>query len=85
MSNNAEKNENLLFLKKTFVVTGTLEKYNRDEISKIIENFGGKVSSSVSKKTDYLVFGKKPGSKFVKAKDLGVKCIDEKEFISLFK
>ena len=65
---------------KTFVLTGTLEKYTRDEASKIIENFGGKVLSSVSKKTDYVLAGEEAGSKLTKAESLGVKIISENEF-----
>lgn len=65
---------------KTFVLTGTLENYTRDEASQIIENFGGKVSSSVSKKTDYVLAGEEAGSKLTKAENLGVKIITEAEF-----
>jgi DNA ligase (NAD+) len=63
---------------KTFVLTGTLAKYTRDEAKKMIEDAGGKVSGSVSKKTDYLVAGADAGSKLDKAKELGVEVIDEK-------
>ncbi len=66
-----------------FVFTGELNKYSRSEAKKIVESMGGRVSSSVSKKTDYVVVGKNPGSKFEKAKSLGVKIIDEKEFLKL--
>ncbi|MGI9516461.1 MAG: NAD-dependent DNA ligase LigA [Pirellulaceae bacterium] len=68
------------FSGKTFVVTGTLNKYTRDEIHELIKGQGGKTSSSVSKKTDYLVAGEKAGSKLVKAESLGVKVISEDEF-----
>lgn len=71
---------NPLFANKTFVLTGTLEKYKRDEAEKIIEDLGGKSSSSVSKKTDYLLAGSDAGSKLEKAKSLGVAIIDENEF-----
>lgn len=64
----------------TFVLTGTLEKYSRSQAKEIIENLGGRVSSSVSKKTDYVVLGRDPGSKYDRAVQLGVKIIDEKEF-----
>jgi DNA ligase (NAD+) len=68
---------------KTFVVTGTLEFMTRDDAHKRIVENGGKVGSSVSKSTDYLVVGESPGSKLEKAKSLGVKILDEKEFLSL--
>jgi DNA ligase (NAD+) len=61
----------------TFVLTGTLEKYSRKELQVILENNGGKVSSSVSKKTDYVIYGEKAGSKLKKANDLEVKTLDE--------
>jgi DNA ligase (NAD+) len=67
---------------KTFVITGTLSK-PRDYYKKLIENAGGKVASSVSRKTDYLLCGDSPGSKFDKAKELGVAVLGEDEFISL--
>jgi len=68
---------------KTFVLTGTLAKYTRDEAKKLIEDAGGKVSGSVSKKTDYVVAGTDAGSKLDKAKELGVPVIDEKEMEKL--
>ncbi|WP_235935296.1 NAD-dependent DNA ligase LigA [Candidatus Laterigemmans baculatus] len=68
---------------KTFVVTGTLEKYKREEIKELIEQHGGRVSSSISKSTDYLVAGEKAGSKLEKAKQLGVKVLSEVEFEEL--
>jgi DNA ligase (NAD+) len=64
---------------KTFVLTGTLAHYSRDEAKKLIEDAGGKVTGSVSKKTDYVVAGDDAGSKLDKAKELGVNVIDEKE------
>jgi len=69
----------------TFVLTGTLEKYKREEAKEIIESLGGKVSSSVSKKTDYILAGEEAGSKLDKAKELGVKVINEKEFEKMVK
>ncbi|MCX6163249.1 MAG: NAD-dependent DNA ligase LigA [Ignavibacteriae bacterium] len=71
---------NANFKDKTFVLTGTLERYTRDKASQIIEDFGGRVSSSVSKNTNYVLAGSEVGSKLDKAKKLGVKIIDEKEF-----
>lgn len=69
--------------KKTFVLTGALESFTRDEAQKIIEDMGGRVSSSVSKNTDFVLVGDQPGSKLDKAKSLGVKTIDENEFKKL--
>ncbi|MGB8918610.1 MAG: NAD-dependent DNA ligase LigA [Candidatus Sulfotelmatobacter sp.] len=68
---------------KTFVLTGTLAHVTRDEAKKMIEDAGGKVTGSVSKKTDYVVAGADAGSKLDKAKELGVKVIDEKEMEKL--
>ena len=64
---------------KTFVLTGTLAHFTRDEAKRMIEDAGGKVTGSVSKKTDYVVAGADAGSKLDKARELGVKVIDEKE------
>lgn len=69
----------------TFVLTGTLFSMTRDQAREKIENLGGSVSSSVSKKTDYLVVGEDPGSKLDKARELGVKTLDEKEFLKLIR
>jgi DNA ligase (NAD+) len=68
---------------KTFVLTGTLAKYTRDQAKKMIEDAGGRVSGSVSKKTDYVVAGNDAGSKLDKAKELGVSVIEEKEMEKL--
>ncbi|WP_066637119.1 NAD-dependent DNA ligase LigA [Desulfolucanica intricata] len=65
---------------KTFVLTGTLQEFTRQKAKEIIESLGGKVSSSVSKNTDYVVSGENPGSKYEKAVKLGVPVIDEKKF-----
>lgn len=62
---------------KTFVLTGTLEKYTRDELKEILENLGGKVTGSVSKKTDVIIVGKDPGSKYDKAKELNIEIWNE--------
>ena len=67
----------------TFVLTGSLEKYTREEATNIIEKFGGKVSGSVSKKTNYLLAGEAAGSKLTKAQSLGIKIISEEEFEKL--
>ncbi len=70
---------------KTFVLTGSLESMSRDEAKEAIRQAGGSVSSSVSKKTDYLVAGNDPGSKYDKAQELGVEILDEKSFEKLLK
>ena len=70
---------------KTFVLTGTLPNYSRDAAKKMIEDAGGKVSGSVSKKTDYVVAGEDAGSKLDKARELCVKVIDEAEMVELAK
>jgi DNA ligase (NAD+) len=67
----------------TFVITGTLPSFSRDNAKEFIESHGGKVTDSISKKTSYLVLGDEPGSKFEKAKSLGVKIIDEAELKKL--
>jgi DNA ligase (NAD+) len=69
-----------IFSGMTFVLTGTLPSYTRDEASAIIERLGGKTSSSVSKKTAYVLAGEDAGSKLEKAKQLGIKIIDESQF-----
>ena len=76
----AKKAAELPLAGKTFVLTGTLPSMTREEATEKIEALGGHVSSSVSKKTDYVLAGADPGSKFDKAKELGVKTIDEAEF-----
>ena len=68
---------------KTFVFTGALSSMTRDEASELVESLGGRVSSSVSRKTDYVVVGENPGSKYDKAKKLGVTTITEEEFLKL--
>jgi len=68
---------------KTIVVTGTLENFTRQQIKQVIRQAGAKSSSSVSKKTDFILVGDNPGSKLDKAKALGVKVIDEKQFLEM--
>jgi DNA ligase (NAD+) len=70
---------------KTFVITGTLANYSREAAKKLVEDAGGKVSSAVSKKTDYLIAGEEAGSKLDKARELGVQVIDEKQMEQLVK
>lgn len=70
---------------KSFVLTGTLESMGRDEAKDKIRDLGGDISSSVSKETDYAVAGLEPGSKYDKAKKLGIKIITEKEFLAMLK
>lgn len=71
------------FAGKIFVLTGTLSKYTRNEASEIIEGFGGKTSSSVSKKTSYVLAGEEAGSKLKKANDLGIEVISEEQFAQM--
>jgi DNA ligase (NAD+) len=68
---------------KIFVVTGALERFSRTEIKEVIESLGGKTSSSVSKNTDFVLVGESPGSKFDKARELGIKILNEEEFIKM--
>jgi DNA ligase (NAD+) len=71
------------FTGKTFVLTGTLSRYEREEAKALIEQRGGKVSGSVSKKTSYVVAGTEAGSKLAKAQELGVAVVDEEEFVRM--
>ncbi|HUG99710.1 MAG TPA: NAD-dependent DNA ligase LigA [Gammaproteobacteria bacterium] len=75
---------NLPLQGKTFVLTGTLESMTRDQARERIERLGGKVSGSISRKTDYLVAGDNPGSKLRKAQELGVAVIDETNFLAMW-
>ncbi|MBR33928.1 MAG: DNA ligase (NAD(+)) LigA, partial [Nitrospinae bacterium] len=74
-----KKQKNLL-QGKQFVLTGTLTKYSRDEVKELIINAGGRVTSSVTKNTDYVLVGEKPGSKYEKAKTLNINIINEEAF-----
>jgi DNA ligase (NAD+) len=79
----AEKSSKLKGL--TFVFTGSLDTLSREQAEELVRENGGEASSSVSKKTDYVVVGSEPGSKYEKAKKLGVKMISEKEFLNLLR
>ena len=76
-------NEANFFYNKRCVITGTFAKYSRDEMTEYIESQGGKVSGSVSKKTDYVIVGENPGSKETKAKELGVTILNEEEYYEI--
>ena len=80
-----EEVEDTRFEGKVFVLTGSLEKFTRGEASNIIEKFGGKTSSTVSKKTDYVIAGEEAGSKLTKAQSLGVAILSEDEFLEMIK
>jgi DNA ligase (NAD+) len=68
---------------RTFVFTGTLEEFSREEAERLVQSLGGRASSTVSKKTSYVVAGAEAGSKLARAEKLGVKVISEKEFKKL--
>ena len=72
-------------LGKTFVLTGEARNFTRDALKDMIRKAGGDISSSVSKKTDYVIAGENPGSKYAKAQELGVKIIDDEEFMVMMK
>ncbi|GAH17345.1 unnamed protein product, partial [marine sediment metagenome] len=80
-----ESSSEQTFAGMTFVFTGTLTKWNRDEAASLVEKMGGKSSSSVSKKTTYVVAGPRAGSKLKKAQQLGVTVLTEDEFADLIK
>ena len=79
------KKEEQVFKDKTIVITGTFSTFSREELKAKVRDMGGKVTGSVSKKTDFLISGQDPGSKIKKANDLGVRVIYEQEFFELFK
>ncbi|MCL2384188.1 MAG: NAD-dependent DNA ligase LigA [Oscillospiraceae bacterium] len=85
MEEQSEEAKDLRFEGKTFVLTGSLTKYTREQATEIVESFGGKTSSSVSKKTSYVLAGEEAGSKLTKAEALGVNVISEEEFEELIK
>lgn len=85
VSNIEDKIENSFFSEKTFVLTGELNNFTRDEAKDMIRKRGGNISSSVSKKTDYVIAGENAGSKLKKANEFGVKIIDENELLVLLK
>ena len=78
-----KKQKETIFTGKTFVLTGTLSMYSRDEASKKITELGGKVTSSVTNKTNYLIAGEKAGSKLTKANSFGINILSETDFIDL--
>jgi len=79
----SSKIRNSKFTNKIFVLTGALESTTRDDAKERIRDLGGEISESVSKKTDYVVVGKEPGSKYQKAKKLGIRIINEREFLKM--
>ena len=81
----SKKQKDLRFKDKQFVLTGTLSGFTREEAKALIKNLGGRVTSTVSKNTDYVIIGTEPGSKYDKAKELGVKMLNEDEFKDLIK
>ena len=83
MEEKRRKAEPGIFSGKTFVLTGALSKFTREGATRLIESEGGRVSSSVSRNTDYVVVGSNPGSKYRKALDLGVRVLDEDTFLSM--
>ena len=85
MNSLEEESEDNRFEGKTFVLTGSLEDFTRNEASEIIERLGGKTSGTVSKKTDYVLAGEDAGSKLTKAQNLGVTVISEAEFKEMIK
>ena len=79
----AEQGEDLRFAGLTFVLTGGLERFTRDQAAELIEQRGGKASGSVSKKTTYVVAGEGAGSKLRKAQELGIPVLTEEEFVKM--
>ncbi len=85
MSEKATHKEELKFSGKTFVFTGTLASFSREEAERLVASLGGEFSSSIGRNTDFVVCGENPGSKFEKAKKMGIKIIDENEFKRMIK
>ena len=83
--NSTEEKKDARFAGMTFVLTGTLSRFTRDEASAVIESFGGKTSGSVSKKTSVVLAGEAAGSKLKKANELGVRVISEDEFAEMIR
>ena len=81
----SRSNKNKKIEGKSFVLTGSLVNFSRDQAKDLIRNFGGNISSAVSKNTDYLVAGDEPGSKYEKALELGVEILNEDQFSKLLK
>ena len=79
----AEKQTNEHFTNKKFVITGTIDGYSREEIKRIIESYDGSVSDSVSSKTNVVIVGKEPGSKYDKAMNLGIDIWNEEKIIKI--
>ena len=75
--------ENSIFYNKTVVLTGTLTHYGRKEATELLENMGAKVAGSVSKKTNYVIYGTEAGSKLDKANELGIETLDEEQFLKI--
>lgn len=73
------------FAGKTVVFTGALQSMSREEAQKLVESLGGRAASSVSRKTDFVVVGENPGSKYRKALELGIRILNEEEFLSMVK
>ncbi|EQB90024.1 hypothetical protein M918_01970 [Clostridium sp. BL8] len=78
-----EIKEESILMGKTVVITGTLNNFTRNEIKEKLEGLGAKISSSVSKKTDYVLVGSDAGSKYDKAVELGVKILSEEDFLAM--
>jgi DNA ligase (NAD+) len=79
-----KKRQEMSFSGMTFVLTGELSAFTRDEAKAMIKEKGGSVSSAVSRKTTYVIAGQHPGSKYEHAKKLGVRVVDEKQFQKMF-